>query len=278
MKIVIPSYRRPDNVLALDDVSPELQKKYYVLVVRENEHDHYKENYPHPEYWLIPNDTDGIRETRQHINERMSGKIMVIDDDTAFRRTFPKPCLSCKEKGKPQVNWARYTKENTSDVLEDMIEYLEPLMDEYYFGTVRSLSIQARIFEKVTPYSLNKPCFRAVFFNLDHFDSDKYNYMDGPEMLEDIYISVKYFHDGHDIPSVGKFGVEGLAKVGSQKGGCSNPNRSQLHNQSCMELEELYPQYITAIKSETLSRAEHLDNNMLSVRCKFKRHRTMKLF
>lgn len=278
MKIIIPSYRRPNNVLALNEVSPELQEKYYILAVRKSEESEYKQNYPYTKYLILPDNIDGIRETRQWINENSTGKIMVIDDDTAFRRTFPKACLSCKEKGKPQVNWARYTKEKTSEVLEEMIEYLETLMDEYYFGTVRSLSIQARIFEKVTPYSLNKPCFRAVFFNLDHFNTDEYNYMKGPEMLEDIYISVKYFHDGHDIPSVGIFGVEGLAKVGSQEGGCSQPNRSKIHNRSCMELEELYPQYIKAIESKTLSRAEHLDNNMLSVKCILKRQRTKQLF
>lgn len=278
MKIVIPSYRRPTNVLALSEVSPELQKKYYVLAVRENEYEHYKENYPHPEYFLLPQDTDGIRETRQHINERMDGKILVIDDDVVFRRVVPKACISCEEKGKPQVNWARYTKEKTSEVLEDMIEYLETLMDEYYFGGIRYLIANARVYEKIIPYVLNKPVYAAVFFNLDHFDTDKYNYMNGPVMAEDIYMSVEYFHKGFDIPSVTKFGLALLSKMGHQKGGCSQPDRTRIQNESVMWLQDKYPQYFKVVQTDTYKSAPYLKDNTLSIRSKFKRQRTKQLF
>ena len=279
IKIVIPSYRRPDNVLALSEVTPELQEKYYVIAVRKSEEEQYKKNYPHPEYLILPDGNYGIRETRQYINEYSTGKIIVIDDDVRFRRTYPKPCLSCKDKGKPQVNWARYTKETTSEVLEDMIEYLETLMDQYYFGGIRSLATQPRVYERVIPYVLNKAVIWSAFFNLDHFDTEEFNYNNGPAMLEDIYINVEYFDKGYDIPSVTKFGISKPTKIGEQGGGCSEmTNRSSIHNKACIEMEQTYPHYIKAIESKTLSSAKHLNNEMLSVRCVFKRKLTKPLF
>lgn len=259
MKIVIPSYKRPQEVLGLHEVSPEFQKKYYQLAVREFEVEEYKKYYPHPEYLIVPNDIDGIRGTRQWINENSTGKIIVIDDDVVFRRTFPKPCISCKDKGKPQVNWARYTKEGTDEVIEDMIDYLEVLMDQYPYGSLRSLNTHARVYEEVIPYQLNKPGIWSCFFNLDKFDTQSYNYTNGPYYIEDIYMSLIYFKD-HDFPSVTKFGIHGLKAMGGQEGGCEVPDRLQLHNESARQLGEMFPQYVTVIESKTIG--------MLSVRTK----------
>jgi len=261
MKIIIPSYKRPNEVLGLHEVNPEIQKKYYQLAVRKSEELEYKKNYPHPEYLILPDDVDGIRGTRQWINENSTGKIMVIDDDVVFRRTFPKPCLSCKEKGKPQVNWARYTKEDTNEVIEDMVEYLDGLMDEYPYGSLRSLNTHARVYEDVIPYQLNKPGIWSCFFNLDKFDTQKYNYHNATYFIQDIWMSIVYFHSGKDFPSVTKFGVHGMKGMTGQDGGCGiGPERVRRHNKSAMELQEMFPQYVEVIQSKTF--------DMLSVKTK----------
>ena len=91
IKICIPSYKRPNEVIALDKVTPENQTKYFWLCVRDEELEQYKENYPHCNYLNLGSEwlpTDNVRETRQRVNEMMSGKILVIDDDITFSKTI----------------------------------------------------------------------------------------------------------------------------------------------------------------------------------------------
>ena len=271
IKICIPSYKRPNEVLALNRVTPENQTKYFWLCVRDEEIEAYKENYPHCNLlslgseWLL---TDNIKETRQRINEMMSGKILVIDDDIEFSKTV----LKIEDwKGKP-FHYMRYDKDlDCNDIIEEMLDYIDGLMDQYPHGSIRNHN-NPRDGRKYLPYKLNSVCLWAVWFNLDMFDTDVVSYRHGPEMTEDVYMSCRFFELGYDLVLVSNYCIKRAKSTGSQKGGCSEiTNRGEIHDQSVDQLLELFPSLCHIRKSIVYGGTK-------AVTVKFKRELTQKLF
>ena len=271
IKICIPSYKRPNEVIALDKVTPENQAKYFWLCVRDEELEQYKENYPHCNYLNLGSEwlpTDNVRETRQRINEMMSGKILVIDDDCTLHRT---KVVIQDWKGKPFHYMRMDSKTNTNDVLEELLEYMDTLMDEFPFGGIRNIS-HPRDARKYFPYKMNQVCALAVWFNLDMFDTNEMSYRHGPEMGEDTYMVLKWFDKGYDIPQICLWNAKNAKKVNSQEGGCSTlTNRGEVHDASTRKLVELFPHLCKLKKSETYG-------GTLAVSIKLKRDLSQKLF
>lgn len=266
IKICIPSYKRPNDVLALKGVSEENQKKYYWLCVRNNELEEYKSNYPHCNYLDLGTDFGdrGVVETRQRINEMMSGKILVIDDDITFHETVVVP--------KNDFHYMRYSKDvDINESFDDMILYISELMDENPHGSIRSL-LHPRDARKYMPYTTNKTCLWAVWFNLDLFDVNEVSYRTGPEFAEDIYMSCRFFELGYDLVNVCKYSIKKAKTTGSQEGGCNeHPNRGQAHNESVDFLVNMYPHLCRSKKSQVYGNENSMNMDVNAVICKLVR-------
>jgi len=271
IKICIPSYKRPNDVRALRSVSPELQQKYYWLCVRDEEIDEYKQNYPHCNILNLGGEwkpSDSIGETRQRINEKMTGKILVIDDDVEFSKTR---IVEKIWKDEP-FHYMRYDKDiNTNDILEEMLEYLDGLMDKYPYGSVRAHG-HPRDGRKFMPYRYDQVGIWCVWFNLDEFDTNVISYRRGPNDVEDVYMSLRFYELGYQIPQVSLYCIKKSKGTHSQKGGCSEiTDRGIKHDLAVDWLVEKYP-------LQCHSRPSHLYGGTKTVRVKFKRKQTQNLF
>ena len=271
IKICIPSYKRPDEVYALRNISPENQRKYFWLCVRDEDMKDYQKSYPHCNYLNLGDKwapTDSIRETRQRINELMTGKIMVIDDDVEFSKT---KIVEKEWNGEP-FHYMRYDKDvNPNDILDEMLDYIEPLMDQYPYGSIRAHG-HPRDARKFMPYTLNQVGVWCVWFNLDMFDTNVVSYRHGPNDVEDVYMSLRWFELGYDLPQVSFYCIKKSKTTHSQKGGCSEiTNRGQRHDEAVDWLINKYPDLCS-------SRPSHIYGGTKTVRVKFKRKSTLKLF
>lgn len=270
IKICIPSYGRPNQVYALKEISPELQQKYYWLCVRSEELDAYKENYPHCNYLDLGTDFGprGVVETRQRINEKMSGKILVIDDDVTFRQTIELPGNS---GGQPVIYMRYFHERNVNDLLEEMLDYLSPLMDRYAHGGIGSL-VHPKESRKYLPYKENKVCLWAVWFNLDMFSTEEISYRHGPEFIEDVYMTCRFYDLGFDTCVAYEYSIFKYKITGSQGGGCNaHPDRSAAHNQSAEWLADNYPQYCVLKRSTVYHKDGSMGKPTNTVICRLKK-------
>ena len=247
-KIVIPTYKRPDNVCALEFISPESQRKHFWLAVREEELEAYKANYPHCNYKVLPNVTN-VCNTRQRVNEIFNGTVIVIDDDVRFHRTELMYDVINKNGDKKHYEKGIIKVRDMldDDGLDEMLQYVQELSEEYPYGSIRCFHFPRG--EDYFPYALDKPAIWCVWFNLEKFDVKKYNYENGPVFLEDIYMSVAYYDGGNSFPSVGKYAITKKSETGGQEGGCQTSDRYIEHNKSAQWLADNYPEYCVTKRS-----------------------------
>jgi len=271
IKICIPSYKRPNDVRALRSVSPELQQKYYWLCVRDEEIDEYKQNYPHCNILNLGGEwkpEDGVAETRQRINEMMTGRILVIDDDVEFSKTK----VVIKDWNGVPFHYMRYDKDiKTNDVLEEMLEYLDGLIDTYPFGSIRGHT-HPRDGRKFMPYRYDQVAIWCVWFDLDVIDTNLITYRQGPPLAVDVYMSLRMYEEGYETVQVSEYCIKKSATTHSQKGGCSQTtNRGLKHDLAVDWLVEKWPKLCS-------SRPSHLYGGTKAIRVKFKRKQTQNLF
>lgn len=273
IKICIISYQRPTDVYALDNISPELQKKYFWLCVRDEEVDEYKKTYPHCNYLNLGTDFGprGVVETRQRVNEMMSGKILVLDDDITLHKTK----IDIRPYKDEPFHYMTYDTPTTNDILEELLEDLDVWMDETPHGSFCHHSFP-RDARKHYPYATNKVALLAVWFNLDVIDTNEISYRHGPEFIEDVYMSCRFFELGYDIRNVFKYCIKNK-RGGSQNGGCNvHPNRGKAHSESASWLASNYPQWCNLKRSKVYSKATGMEVN--TVNCKLVKKQTEPLF
>jgi hypothetical protein len=274
IKICVISYQRPTDVYALDNISPELQKKYFWLCVRDEEVEEYKKTYPHCNYLNLGTDFGprGVVETRQRVNEMMSGKILVLDDDITLHKTK----VSIRDyKGKPFHYMGYDSSVSCNDFLEELLEDLEVWMDQTPHGSFTHHSFPKDARDNM-PYVNNKVALLAVWFNLDVIDTNEISYRHGPEFIEDVYMSCRLFELGYDLMKVCKWSIKNK-KGGSQDGGCNaHPNRGKAHSESASWLASNYKQWCYLRPSKVYSEATGMDVN--TVNCKLVRKLTEPLF
>ena len=122
------------------------------------------------------------------------------------------------------------------------------------------------------PYRYDQVAIWCVWFNLDMFDTDVVSYRHGPNDVEDVYMSLRWFELGYDIPQVSLYCIKKSKGTHSQKGGCSEiTDRGIKHDLAVDWLVKKYP-------LQCYSRPSHLYGGTKTVRVKFKRDLTKKLF
>lgn len=273
LKIVIPSYGRAGAVTALKNIPEEVQSKYYWIAVRPEEEKAYKEAYPKCNIKPLKGDVSGVTPTRQRINEQFEGKILVIDDDVKFITTH-------LDVDKLRHRGHKYCvrgngKVTTLKEYDSFSEYICQMMENNPFGGLMSLGFKSD--QRKFPNQWNRPIIWAVWFNLEKFDCKKFDYTQGPEFIEDVYMSIRWYDEGNDFPCVmGPYAIAKSHGTGDQSGGCNAvDNRSKSHNASAKWLEDNYPQYCWQKPSPKYHKTMGAPTN--TVECKLQqKHRKVK--
>lgn len=241
MKIVIPSYKRGNDVRALKKVSPVVQQKYYWLAVREEEAAEYAHNYPNCNIKILPNVSD-VCNTRQRVNEVFDGVILVIDDDVRFRTawldTVERPKQSTRREIK-EFGGIRQGPEMTDEDYDIMCNMIEEKAQTNHFGGVKHLSFP--VSGEGFPWIPGKPAIWAVWYNLDKIDTQKYSYEHGPLFMEDIFMVSYLFNNFFEIEQLTSFCVVKGSHTGGQQGGCQTSTRYLHHNKSAVWLAHHFP-------------------------------------
>lgn len=239
MKIVIPSYKRAGKIKALKNISKHIQSKYYWIAVRPEEEKEYKQAYPSCNVKVLTGKVDGVTATRQRINEQFDGLIVVIDDDVSFVKNHLVPY--------PKGWRGRYQKiaklrSFTDDDYDEFAEFLEKYSRINPYGALKASQFLQT--EQRWPRVWNSGIIWCVWFNLDLFDVNFYNYEKGPEFIEDVFMSLMWFDNGNDAPNLNDWGIVKSAGTGDEDGGCNHhENRSKSHNESADWLVKHYPDY-----------------------------------
>jgi len=202
----------------------------------------------------------------------MSGKILVLDDDITLHKTL----IDIRPYKDEPYHYMKYDNTlTTNDILEELLEYLDGLMELTPHGSFGHHSFP-RDARGHYPYVNNKVALLAVWFNLDVIDTDQISYRHGPEFIEDVYMSCRFFELGYDLIKVNKFCIRNK-RGGSQDGGCnSHPNRGLAHSESASWLAQKYPHWCKLKRSKIYSEATGMEVN--TVNCKLYKLDTLPLF
>ena len=247
MKIIIPSYKRPGINPTLDSLPQDIIDKYVSLAVRDEEYEEYRRSHPNVHIHNLGKGVDGIVETRQRINEQFTGKIIVIDDDIVFHHTI----VGSHQKDPTKKDFIKCgDRLQTSEEFEEMIDYIDNLLDSYGFGSMRNLNFVRDA--RWLPYTKNTVCYWIYCFNLDIFDYENCSFRNGPPsgLSEDTYIYLDWFDKGNDIFVLVKWNVSETTTQNGMEGGCNTPDRGIKYMNSMLELHEMFPQYTTVRESK----------------------------
>jgi hypothetical protein len=155
IKIAIPSYQRPNNVITLNNIPLSYKDNTY-LFVRPDEYESYKHYETQVKIVQLKN-CNNIGDTRQYIAEYFAGeKLWMLDDDIKIFNSYYN-----EEK-----NVIR-TDKNTIDETQfyECLAYIEQILEHYYHGNLRF-----RIFprgKKYWPYKINTYGYTNTFLNLE---------------------------------------------------------------------------------------------------------------
>lgn len=238
MKLVIPSYKRADNIPALEFLPENIKRDYVDIAVRDNEIEQYKELNPGLNIVGIGDDVSNIAETRQRINELYIGqRIIMMDDDVSFHNTYVDGKDILRSQKDPL----------NADEFIKLLTLIEKYMDDgYYFGSIRNL-LQPRSSEWL-PLVFNKSTAWIVWFDLAKFDTKKYSYKTKYSGIEDVSMTLQIFKSGYNIPIITEYSMKNHMKY-HDDGGCADQRTGQIVDERTTMLHECFPEFTTIRKS-----------------------------
>ena len=255
MKIVIPTYKRPDGKIdALENgwIPQSFYKKVYVVIRREvSEMERYKKltvDYPGVNVAMIdvPKDA-GIPETRDAICRHWmfeNQKIWMIDDDIKIV-----PCHITEEK-----DYVIKEKELSEESFYELINYSIGLLEDMPFGVIATATFPKG--KDVFPIGLNRWGAFSSFINLSKLSADDLGYT-RVKYYEDIAAFCAAIEKGYNNFFITKWQLI----IGKEKeGGNANARKADIMQQAAYDLHELYPRHITLVnlKDKTHNRKINL--------------------
>lgn len=232
MNIVIPSYKRPNDVVVLNSI-PESYKHKTFLYVRKEEEEAYAENYSE-KCTIIPlTNVSCYSSTMAAIFDHQGKeRVFYVDDDDSFHTSYiDKNC------------YVRANKELINeDEFYDMMKMFNDLADEgYVHGGLRILYFP--VGEEVLPYQVNKRIFSNCWFDMnviprewiDHGEFDIYT---------DTSVVLNLWERGYSSAAITKYLASTVPpKKQDMNSGTHSYRTADLHNRAMEEICAKYSKY-----------------------------------
>ncbi|AHY25291.1 hypothetical protein PS2_041 [Serratia phage PS2] len=226
IQFVIPSYQRPDNVLALT-MFPEGHIPH--IIVRPEEEEAYKKSCGHLAKIVPVEGLTGIADTRRAITEMYKGqRIWMLDDDTFITTTF------IRERDNRRVS---HNRKMTHEEYDQFLMEINAWMD---MGYTHGHS-QYPVFMMpgaVAPFKENSYGFTNTFYDLTVLDAEQIGY-GTVDLCEDAYSYLKLITSGYHHLAVQKY-IAITGKAGAA-GGCSSIRDNARHNAALERIVQDFP-------------------------------------
>ena len=250
MKIVIPTYKRPEgklDVLENGWIPESFYKRVYVCIRNTEEE---KERYAHLEGKVhivplnMPEDS-GIPEKREAICKHFAGeKIWMMDDDIKI--------VSCHTV--PEKDYVIKEKELSEQSFYELINYSIELLEDMPFGVIGTGTFVKGV--DIYPLGLNRWGAFSSFINLGTLTAEDLGYTK-VRYYEDIAAFCAAIEKGYNNFYITKWQLI----IGKEKeGGNAAARHADIMQAAAIELNRLYPKHIRLVdmKDKTHNRKINL--------------------
>lgn len=228
IQFVIPSYQRPDSVLAL-----EMFPGGYVphIIVRAEEQEAYEKNYGHKAKIVPITGVTGIADTRRKITEMYAGqRIWMLDDDTYLTTSYIRTRDNRRVSNKTKMTQEEF------DLLNEETNLWMDLGFVHGHGRYPVFLMPGI----TMPYRENSYGFTNTFYDLTQITAEDIGY-GITSLCEDCYSFLRLISKGYNHLAVMKY-VAITGKAGAP-GGCSTIRDNSKHNEALAKIVEDFPQY-----------------------------------
>ena len=237
MKIVIPTYKRPEgklDVLENGWIPESFYKRVYVCIRNTEEE---KERYAHLEGKVqivplnMPEDS-GIPEKREAICKHFAGeKIWMMDDDIKI--------VSCHTV--PEKDYVIKEKELSEQSFYELINYSIELLEDMPFGVIGTGTFVKGV--DIYPLGLNRWGAFSSFINLEKLTAEDLGYTK-VRYYEDIAAFCAAIEKGYNNFYITKWQLI----IGKEKeGGNAAARHADIMQQAAYDLHKLYPKHIRLV-------------------------------
>ena len=237
MKIVIPTYKRPEgklDVLENGWIPESFYKRVYVCIRNTQEE---KERYAHLEgrVNIVPlnmPDDSGIPEKREAICKHFAGeKIWMMDDDIKI--------VSCHTV--PEKDYVIKEKELSEESFYELINYSIELLEDMPFGVIGTGTFVKGV--DIYPLGLNRWGAFSSFINLEKLTAEDLGYTK-VRYYEDIAAFCAAIEKGYNNFYITKWQLI----IGKEKeGGNAAARHADIMQQAAYDLHKLYPKHIRLV-------------------------------
>lgn len=237
MKIVIPTYKRPEgklDVLENGWIPESFYKRVYVCIRNTQEE---KERYAHLEgrVNIVPlnmPDDSGIPEKREAICKHFEGeKIWMMDDDIKI--------VSCHTV--PEKDYVIKEKELSEESFYELINYSIELLEDMPFGVIGTGTFVKGV--DIYPLGLNRWGAFSSFINLEKLTAEDLGYTK-VRYYEDIAAFCAAIEKGYNNFYITKWQLI----IGKEKeGGNAAARHADIMQAAAVELNRLYPKHIRLV-------------------------------
>lgn len=235
MKIIIPSYKRPNEQITLSRLPINITKQIYLLI-REEGYAKYKKHEDQVKRIIFtPSYVKNYGQTVHYILKKYAGeKIIILDDDVTFY---------IRKSINPN-NWhLRYMENEEYQPMFDMIETC--LNDYTHVGISAREGNNRRKFH----FENNTRYMRVLAYNLEMFegvDIERYLNM---ETFVDFDINLQLLKLG--MPSIVSFYYAQGHVSSNARGGCSATRTLEKHGQCAKMLKDYHPDFVKLVEKQT---------------------------
>lgn len=223
VKFIIPTYKRVKQQLTYKAI-PDKYKNDIIFVVREEEYEDMKKEYPNNQVLKLSSNVDNISKTRQWILDKFrQDKVWMLDDNIS---SFIKVV---------KVNDKHKKEQLTIEEFDNLLNRINELLNNYVHGALTVAGISMPYHK---PLNINSRIMANIFADFSKWPLDvRY---DDCDTSEDFYVNLQLLTRGYQNAVIED---NNICKLARQKGGCNSYRDPTYHNTQLKKLNSLYPNF-----------------------------------
>jgi hypothetical protein len=231
IELVIPTFKRLNNQITLSNIPNDLLDNV-TLVVQPQEEKEARDIYS--KIFVVSGDNIGFAKTIRDLTYEFAvnrqSRFWILDDDLKFLRHY--------ENDDSKLRKEPMTAKDFDEVLKRTEEWMDAGFPHGAFGTTWNNPIGK------FPYVENSRIMTNKYYDGVTI-SKVWNEIDweGCCGAEDFYVNLQLLTKGHPNRVWYEFVVD--AGASHKEGGCADYRDANYHNQSCVELQKKFPQFVT---------------------------------